>query len=82
MDLDAVVSALCDAADDFLAGVTRRDEARAGIAEMLTIHHPQLTPAERQTVADGVMRILESEGFFDRRAGGRDNDEDEETDEA
>ena len=69
MDPDAIVSEICDQADDFLAGVTKRDEAKAGIAEWLTIHYTLLPPADRKSVSDRVMRILVSEGFFDRAAG-------------
>ena len=69
MDPDAIVSEICDQADDFLAGVTKRDEAKAGIAEWLTIHYSLLLPADKKSVVDQAMRILVSEGFFDRAAG-------------
>lgn len=70
MELRAIVSSICDQADDFLAGVTKRDEARAGIAEYLTIHHPKLAPADKKAVIEQVVRILNQEGFFDAEAGG------------
>jgi hypothetical protein len=70
MELRAIVSTICDQADDFLAGVTKRDEARAGIAEYLTMHHPKLAPADKKTVIDQVVQILDHEGFFDAEAGG------------
>ncbi|HEY0863539.1 MAG TPA: hypothetical protein VGD97_05490 [Lacunisphaera sp.] len=70
MDLTPVISRICDEADGFLAGVTRRDEAKAGIAEYLTMHHAGLSAAERTTVTDRAMRVLEQEGFFERDAGG------------
>jgi hypothetical protein len=44
-------------------------EARAGIAEWLTIHHPTLAPEIKKSVAAEAMRILESEGFFETDAG-------------
>jgi len=69
MEPDAIVSEICDQADDFLAGVTKRDEAKAGIAEWLTIHYSLLLPADKKSVVDQAMRILVSEGFFDRAAG-------------
>ena len=69
MELKAIVSEICDEADDFLAGVKRPDEARAGIAEWLTINHVKLPPADRKTVIEQAFRILSSEGFFDRAAG-------------
>lgn len=70
MDLPDIIATICDEADDFLADVTKRDEAKAGIAEWLTMHHPQLTPAERKLVISEVMEVLDDEGFFERAAGG------------
>lgn len=70
MELRAIVSTICDQADDFLAGVTKRDEAKAGVAEWLTMHHSKLAPADKKAVIDQVMRILDHEGFFDAEAGG------------
>ena len=61
---------ICDQADDFLAGVRKRDEARAGIAEYLTLHHAKLAPADKKAVIDQTMRILDNEGFFESDAGG------------
>jgi hypothetical protein len=69
MGLDAIISRICDQADDFLAGVTRRDEAKAGIAEFLTMHHADVPAADRKAVIEQAMRILEREGFFERDAG-------------
>ena len=70
MELNAIAVEICDQADEFLAGVTRRDEAKVGIAELLTMHHAGLAPGDRKIVIDHAMRILEREGFFDRAAGG------------
>jgi hypothetical protein len=61
---------ICDQADEFLAGVRKRDEARAGIAEYLTLHHAKLAPADKKAVIDQTMRILDNEGFFESDAGG------------
>jgi hypothetical protein len=72
MEIRAIVSAICDEADEFLAGVTRRDEARAGVAEWLTIHYSMLPPADRKAVIEQALRVLVAEGFFDRVAGGDD----------
>jgi hypothetical protein len=69
MELNGIISEICDEADDFLAGVTKRDEAKAGIAELLTIRHAALTPADRKAVIEKSMRILDDEGFFERDAG-------------
>jgi hypothetical protein len=74
MDLKSIVSEICDQADDFLAGVTKRDEAKAGVAELLTIRYSKLPPADRKTVTEQVMRILEREAFFERDPGKGDED--------
>lgn len=70
MDTKTIANEICDQADDFLAGVRKRDEAKAGIAEYLTLHHRSLPPAEKKAVIDQTMRILENEGFFEAVAGG------------
>lgn len=75
MDTKAIANAICDQADEFLAGVRKRDEARAGIAEYLTLHHRGLSPADKKAVIDQTMRILENEDFFSAEAGGGDDDE-------
>ncbi len=69
MDQKALVAEICDQADIFLAGVTVLKEARAGIAEWLTINHPSLAPEEKKAVVAESMRILESEGFFEAEPG-------------
>ena len=69
MNQKALVSEICDQADIFLSGVTVLKEARAGIAEWLTIHHPALAPDEKKTVIAQSMSILESEGFFEGKPG-------------
>jgi hypothetical protein len=74
MDLMSIVNEICDQADDFLAGVSRRDEAKAGIAEMLTMHHLRLSPADKKAVIDQVMQILDREGFFQASGGGGGDD--------
>jgi len=73
MDLKSIVNEICDQADDFLAGVSRRDEAKAGIAELLTIHHAMLPPADKKAIIDQVMRVLDNEGFFQASAGSADD---------
>jgi hypothetical protein len=70
MDLRSIVEEIAGQADDFLAGVGDRKEARAGIAELLTTDFPQLGPAERSEVTGKVMAILEQEGFFEGGSGG------------
>ena len=70
MSLHAIIDEIADQADDFLGGTTARNEARAGISELLNADYPQLTPAEKTEVTTGVMAILEEEGFFEGVAGG------------
>ncbi len=65
MNLRALIDEIASRADDFLAGASNRKEARAGIDELINADHPQLNPAERRQVAEGVMTILENEGFFE-----------------
>jgi len=69
MDIKSVVSEVSDQADEFLADVTRRDEARAGIAEWLTIHYSMMAPADKKAVIEQTMHLLGNEGFFDRAPG-------------
>lgn len=73
MDTKSIANEICDQADDFLAGVRKRDEAKAGIAEYLTLHHRSLAPADKKAVIEQTMRILENEGFFDADAGGEED---------
>lgn len=76
MNLNEIIDDIASQADDFLSGVSSRDQARAGIAELLASDHPGLSPSDRKRVADGVMEILEDEGFFDSRyASEADGDE-------
>jgi len=66
----SIVTDICDHADEFLAGVTKRADAKAGIEEWLTIHHLQLHPDERAVIIREAMGVLESEEFFAIDAGG------------
>jgi hypothetical protein len=76
MDLSPIIQEIASQADDFLAGASNREQGRAGIAELLTADYPQLDPADRKTVTDGVMAILEDEDFFGTEfAGGAFDDE-------
>lgn len=63
-DLRHIIDEIANQADDFLDGVTTRDQARAGIAELLTMDFPDLDPAQRAAVTEGVMTILNAEEFF------------------
>ncbi|MGC4074445.1 MAG: hypothetical protein QM760_18420 [Nibricoccus sp.] len=70
MNLSALIDEIAAQADDFLDGFTGRADARAGIQELLTAKHNSLSEAERKHVTDGVMSILEDEGFFESTPGG------------
>ena len=63
-DLRPIIDEIASQADDFLAGSTDRVHARAGIAELLNMDYPDLAAADRKTVSEAVMAILEAEDFF------------------
>ena len=81
MNLTALIDEIAAQADDFLDGFTGRADARAGIQELLTARHNTLTETERKHVTDGVMSILEDEGFFNATPGGGENAADSDGDE-
>jgi len=64
MSLKPIIDDIADQADDFLEGVTTRADARAAISEQLTIEYPTLSGTERAKVIDGVLTLLDREGFF------------------
>jgi hypothetical protein len=68
MDLGSVIDEIASQADDFLASAANRREARAGIDELVNTVYPRLSPGDRKKVAEGVMAILEQEGFFETAA--------------
>jgi len=71
MDLRSLINDIASQADDFLEGAASRKEARAGIDELINADYPQLSPGERNQVAEAVMKILENEGFFEFGTSGR-----------
>ncbi len=79
MNLRSIIEEIASQADDFLEGASNRAEARAGVNELINADHLELGPADRKTVADGVMAILEDEGFFDREPGAGSDEEDSES---
>jgi len=82
MNLRPIIDEIASQAEDFLDGVTSREQARAGIAELLTMDYAGLPPADRKLVSDHVMAILEDESFFNGGyAGFSFDDESESTDE-
>ncbi|MBS0633247.1 MAG: hypothetical protein JSS11_15155 [Verrucomicrobia bacterium] len=64
MSLEQIIAELADQADDFLAGVKDRAQARAALAEQINLDYFTLNPADRATVTEGVMAALEAEEFF------------------
>ena len=80
MTLAQLIADIASRADDFLAGATSREQGRAGIAEYLNIEHFHLTPEQRKQVTDGVMRVLESEDFFETEFCGDPFKDDESSD--
>jgi len=81
MNLRPIIDEIASQADDFLAGVTDRKEARAGIEELITMDYPQLSPADRKLVADSVMAVLEDESFFNGGFAGHSFDDEPEAEE-
>jgi hypothetical protein len=59
-----IIAEIADQAEGFLAGVTDRAQARAGIAEQINLDYFTLGPADRAAVTAGVMAALEAEEFF------------------
>ncbi len=63
-DLAAIIGALADRADDFLATAKDRAQGRAAIEEEITLEYPGLASADRAEIVHGVMAVLEDEDFF------------------
>jgi hypothetical protein len=78
MDLRLIIEEIASEADDFLAGATSREQARAGIAELLNADYFHLAPADGQKVIEGVMAILDYEDFFGTEFAGGAFDEETE----
>lgn len=64
MNLRPLIDDIASRSDDFLDGVTDRAQARAGIAELLTVEYAALPATARQPVIDGVIAVLEADDFF------------------
>ncbi len=78
MDPKAIIDAIADSADEFLAAASNRVQARAGIEEQITADYPGVPPTERARIVSGVMAVLEREGFFEGMpTGSLDDDEDD-----
>ena len=63
-DLRPIIDDIANRADDFLAGARDRNQARAGVEELITMDYPTLNPFDRTVVVIGVMSVLEEEDFF------------------
>jgi hypothetical protein len=64
-NLRPIIDDIANRADDFLAGITNRAQARAGIEELITMDYPGIEGADRTVVITGVMSVLEDEDFFE-----------------
>jgi hypothetical protein len=63
-DLRPIIDDIASRADEFLAGARDRNQARAGIEELITMDYSTLNPLDRTVVVTGVMSVLEEEDFF------------------
>ena len=79
-DLRPIIDEIANRADDFLAGASDRNQARAGIEEVITMDYPSLNPLDRTVVVTGVMSVLEDEDFFGTEFVGDPFSDDEEED--
>ena len=78
-NLRPIIDEIASQADEFLAATRDRAQARAGIAELITMDYSHLEPADRTAVITGVMSVLEEEDFFGIEfVGDAFKDEDEE----
>ena len=70
MNLQSIIEDLANRADELLADVRDRKEARSTLADILAKDYPKLRGFESQKVVSTLMEILEEEEFFDS-AGAR-----------
>jgi hypothetical protein len=78
-NLRPIIDEIASQADEFLANTRDRAQARAGIAELITMDYSHLEPGDRTVVITGVMSVLEDEDFFGVEfVGDAFKDEDEE----
>ena len=64
VDLRPIIADLVERAADFLAGVSDRKLARAGVEEEITLDYPTLNPSDRAAIVSSVMAMLEEDDFF------------------
>lgn len=63
-NLRPIIDEIASQAEEFLAGAKDRDQAKAGISELITMDYGQLSPPDRTLVVAAVMSVLEAEDFF------------------
>ncbi len=63
-DLRPIIADFANRAEDFLAGVSDRNLARAGVEEEVTLDYPTLNPSARAVIVSSVMAVLEADDFF------------------
>jgi transcription termination factor NusB len=68
-DIQEIINALADEADELLDGVSTKQDARPVIREYLEKNHPELDKTERAIVLAGLFEILEEEEFFEAPTG-------------
>ncbi|HLP02546.1 MAG TPA: hypothetical protein VK163_11030 [Opitutaceae bacterium] len=73
-NVQAVINAAADEADNLLEGVLKPADARPLLLEWLGGKYPGLTQSERDAVVAEVLSVLEREEFFEV-AFGDDNDD-------
>jgi hypothetical protein len=64
MDLRAIIDEIARQAEDFPVITRNREQTRADIAELIQADYSHLGPADRKTVAEGVMAVLKDDDFF------------------
>ncbi|MFA5264619.1 MAG: hypothetical protein WC378_12425 [Opitutaceae bacterium] len=64
MNLQPIIDELAGQADELLAHVADRKEAKLTLSETLVTRYPKLNGVDRQKVVTSVMDILDEEEFF------------------
>ena len=65
MNVQAIINSAADEADDFLAGMTTKSDAKPAIREYVSSHYPSLSPGDNARVVTGLLTLLDNEGFFE-----------------
>lgn len=64
MKVRTLIDEVANDADEFLAAVDNRKEAREIISDYVDRQHPELSRKEHGEVVNGVLEVLDEEGFF------------------